>query len=350
MNRAAALIGIAIAMLCSACSQASAPLPNAAIAAAQQGLLDSGSTHWRTLPSTNCLNFGVASDGVSALWVPAACFERFEYRHRFIIRIGLDGTQHRFMTPTAESCPGGPALGPNGNIWFAEGCVGKIAEIAVPSGPITEFPLTSSKEAPWCVTAGADGNVWYGATNRRGTAAVIGRMTTTGSFVEFPLTLTQVVTAITRGPDGNVWFVGETYNANTQSYEGHVGKVTPGGAITEYSIPSSNGGYPGGIIAGPDGNLWVAATNGIQPASEIVKVTTAGQMTEYAAVDSGSIALGGPRSLYFSAGDLGQITVGGTITMHAHKGVYVDHLTQGPDGNEWLIQQGGNGAVNVYIP
>lgn len=58
---------------------------------------------------------------------------------------------------------------------------------------------------------------------------------------------------IAAGPDGNLWF--------TEFNGARIGKITPGGAITEYPIPRSpqdQGSQPGvtGIGAGPDGNLW----------------------------------------------------------------------------------------------
>jgi virginiamycin B lyase len=39
-----------------------------------------------------------------------------------------------------------------------------------------------------------------------------------------------------------------------------VGKVTPSGVVTEYSMPTANSG-PTGIAAGADGNIWFAEYN-----------------------------------------------------------------------------------------
>ena len=35
----------------------------------------------------------------------------------------------------------------------------------------------------------------------------------------------------------------------------YIGRITPGGAITEFPLPSPGSG-PAGIAAGPDDNLW----------------------------------------------------------------------------------------------
>ena len=47
------------------------------------------------------------------------------------------------------------------------------------------------------------------------------------------------------GPDGNLWF----------TEIGHIGRLTPAGAVTEFALASSDS-KPGVIVAGPDGNLW----------------------------------------------------------------------------------------------
>ncbi|HEY5258929.1 MAG TPA: hypothetical protein VIJ12_11195 [Candidatus Baltobacteraceae bacterium] len=47
----------------------------------------------------------------------------------------------------------------------------------------------------------------------------IGKMTTTGSFVEYPTpTLNSEPGAIAAGPDGNLWFT---------EYRGKIGKIVP---------------------------------------------------------------------------------------------------------------------------
>ena len=52
---------------------------------------------------------------------------------------------------------------------------------------------------------------------------------------------------ITSGPDGNLWF--------WEVYANNIGRITTGGYITEFAIPTAGSG-PTGIATGPDGNLW----------------------------------------------------------------------------------------------
>ncbi len=49
---------------------------------------------------------------------------------------------------------------------------------------------------------------------------------------------------ITTGPDGNLWFTEQA---------GGIGRMTPKGSLTQYSIGGTN---PDGITVGPDTNLW----------------------------------------------------------------------------------------------
>jgi streptogramin lyase len=67
---------------------------------------------------------------------------------------------------------------------------------------------------------------------------------------------------IAAGPDGNMWF--------TERQSGKLGRITPAGTITEFSVDSASA--PNGIATGPDGNLWFAE----QLTSVIGKSTTSG--------------------------------------------------------------------------
>src|SRR3954447_26704076 len=82
----------------------------------------------------------------------------------------------------------------------------------------------------------------FGAGNR------IGRMSTAGVGVEFPIpTANSSPHGIAAGSDAALWFVESTGN--------NIGRITTAGAITEYPIPTSASG-PEGIALGPDGALW----------------------------------------------------------------------------------------------
>ena len=65
---------------------------------------------------------------------------------------------------------------------------------------------------------------------------------------EFPVT--NMPRHLTQGPDGNIWVA-----------EGNIAKITPAGAVTEFSPADISGAT--GITTGPDGNLWVTQNGGV---------------------------------------------------------------------------------------
>jgi streptogramin lyase len=85
-------------------------------------------------------------------------------------------------------------------------------------------------------------------------------------------------TSIAAGPDGNLWFI--------EPEEGRIGRITPAGVITEFSVT----GGPTDITAGPDGNLWFAEQGG----NRIGRITPLGVVTEFSA--SSTIVSAGPLS------------------------------------------------------
>jgi virginiamycin B lyase len=169
----------------------------------------------------------------------------------------------------------GPVLGPDGNVWFAIGSykslgIGRIT----PLGEISGFGgLSPQTRSVGPFTAGPDGNVWftlrgleeYDAQGKRvtsGYATAIGRVRPSGEVSTFgeclhtgpPYTGPNSIVA---GPDGNVWFTSHTTrslpNVGTPPA---IGRITPGGEITEYRAGMSYASSPDGIVAGPDGALW----------------------------------------------------------------------------------------------
>jgi virginiamycin B lyase len=95
------------------------------------------------------------------------------------------------------------------------------------------------------------------------------------------------------GPDGNLWF--------TENSAKKIGKITPSGTITEYTIPPDGGNiFPESIAVGPDGALWF--TTG----SELGRITTSGSLTtlpaEASLLGMYAIVTGPDGNLYYSGG------------------------------------------------
>jgi DNA-binding beta-propeller fold protein YncE len=157
----------------------------------------------------------------------------------------LTPTITEFPTPTASSGPSGITTGPDGNLWFAEQAVGKIAEINPTTHTITEFVVPSgSGSSPNGITAGPDGNLWF-------TEGVAGKIAMINPDTH---AITEYAAAdaggISAGPDGNLWFA--------EPDNGKIGMFNPAShVVTEYPIPYASS-RPIGITNGPDGNVWFA--------------------------------------------------------------------------------------------
>jgi streptogramin lyase len=142
---------------------------------------------------------------------------------------------------------------PDGTLWFSEPYGNKIGKIT-PGGAITEFALPCTRTIPafpenlvtarpTSITPGPDGNLWFTESE----CDRIGRMSPSGSLVEFPLTAGSTPVAITPGSDGNLWFL--EYGTNK------IGQMTPAGVMTELPLPAGPH-VPASLVAAPDGNLW----------------------------------------------------------------------------------------------
>ena len=141
---------------------------------------------------------------------------------------------------------------------------------AAASPPITEFTGVSD---PTALTAGPDGNVWFLDH------AAIGRITPAGQVTEFTVGLKpgSAPIALALGSDGNLWF---TDPGTTKA----IGRITPTGQITEFTAGLKAGGGPTELTAGPSGTLWF-----LDPMGKAVgRVTVAtGAITEFDYPDPG---------------------------------------------------------------
>ena len=207
---------------------------------------------------------------------------------------------------------------------------------------ISDFPVPDGNNAD-ALTAGPDGNVWFTEDQ----VNKIGRITPAGKITEF--TIFGDAYGITAGPDGNVWFT-EVDN---------IGKITPTGQITEFRIFRG----ANSITAGPDGNLWFTEDE----LDMIGRITPTGKITEFSLPltksqsgppngQSGpmSITAGPDGNLWFIEHDahmIGRITPTGKITAFqiSSTGVDLGTMTSGPDGNLWFTDSGSDGSAIVRM-
>jgi streptogramin lyase len=138
---------------------------------------------------------------------------------------------------------------------------------------------------PYAIAAGPDGNIWYSEQNG---SHGIGRVTPAGTFTEYSVMWSSL--GITAGPDGNVWFI---------QFSGPlvplVSRITSSGGITDFALSGGTG--PTDITNGPDGNLWVAEYD----TGSLARVAPAGVVTEFAVSSAPyGLAKGADGNLWFT--------------------------------------------------
>ncbi len=279
-----------------------------------------------------------------------------------------------YPVPVPASSPNGITSGPDGALWFAEGGANRIGRITT-AGVFTEFPLppwpspyslscqppvngaNPCTKGPVAITTGPDGALWFteavGAGNNIAMGA-IGRITLDGTITEYPVS--SPAYSIVTGPDGALWF-GEFSGGFSETAV--IGRITTGGAVTEYSPPPGSSSLgPFGITSGPDGALWFTEP---ERGGIIGRTTTAFVTTEYPLPSTGTpvnITSGPDGALWFTdqqGGAIWRITTAGDFTKYPlQNGPYA--ITTGPDGALWFTESGENnigrittdGAITEY--
>ena len=200
---------------------------------------------------------------------------------------------------------------------------------------ISEFStnLTASSQ-PHGITAGPDGNLWFAEFS----ASKIGRITPAGVITEFSIPSGALPWAIAAGPDGNLWF--------TEQTGGKIGRITTAGVITEFGAGITQPVTILGIAAGPDGNMWFTEYQ-----SRIGRITMAGVVSEFTAGLSPNTApqgiTAGPDgnmwfTEYANPGRIGRVTMAGAINefeIGITPGGGIEAITAGADGNVWFANQ-----------
>jgi virginiamycin B lyase len=192
------------------------------------------------------------------------------------------------------------------------GGIGRVT----PAGGLTTYPFSPQGSIPGAITAGLDGALWftYDDPDRLPGRSGVGRITTTGTIMTFPLPLTggTMPNHIITGPGGSLWFSERINDGDV------IANCTASGAITEFPLPTKTAIYVDALTAGPNGNLWYAENYGF---------TFHDQGTAF------NIGRFNP-----STGSMREFTVPGDI---------IESMIAGPDGNLWY---GSIDSVGRFTP
>ncbi|MBV8654856.1 MAG: hypothetical protein JO160_02355 [Candidatus Eremiobacteraeota bacterium] len=251
--------------------------------------------------------------------------------------IGGDGTIRQFFIPTRGGEPEGIVAGGDGSMYFAEhmgpNYATHVATIAS-DGHVTEY--NDSNLMPIGVAAGPNGSMWF--TQGCAGLAVLSH----GKVTQYPISgITGESPAIVRAPDGSMWF--------SEDGTARIGRVGPEGQLRTYTglmYESKYNDIPNGVTAGPDGNLWwtalasnaIWATNLHGRVVHVYTVPTAGSQPW-------GIATGRDGALWFTeaAGDkIGRVTTAGAFSEYPLPTPYAhpQGIARNRDGSLWFVESG----------
>ncbi len=233
-------------------------------------------------------------------------------------------------------------------LWFTEEAADKIGELDE-TAKISEFPIPTPGAKPLSITLAQDGYLWFTEYG----AAQVGRVAPNGqAFVECKLPTqsgkTPTPYGIVAGPDGNLWVTDPATNG--------LWRVTTSCGVTFFPLASANAG-PESITVGPNGALWFTEAN-VDKIGEIVPSQAAGtsplEFSVTAGAGLGVIVSGNDNALWFTethADKLGRmLTTGQLASSIALTGVAAPYgLVLSPDGNFYVGDQTGSKIAQVIV-
>ena len=244
------------------------------------------------------------------------------------------------------AAPNSITLGPDGNVWFTEPTPGEFddGEIGVmtPTGTLKQYSTGIFEESTVGITAGFDGNLWFGASND---VAITSINPTAGHQSSYTYTVTSAgdPSGITADANGNLWFAQPSAN--------QVGELKPSSDdTTEYKIPSSYDD-PLGIALGPDGNLWFTEEGEFGSGTGIGWINPSNGTIGEQAIPTNSNPFGivydsADGNLWFTEEESDEIgRINPTTKAVSHYNVPTtsaepEAITVDPSGNIWFIEVG----------
>ncbi|MBC5815380.1 MAG: Virginiamycin B lyase [Candidatus Eremiobacteraeota bacterium] len=250
------------------------------------------------------------------------------------------------VVPSAASAPTTITRGSDGNLWFTERALNKVAKVVIGSSvTITEPLQLSAASSPTSITNGPDTNLWVAETGSDKIAKV---SPSSGALLaEFALAPGANPQQIISGPNGSLWFT----EAGRGGTPNRIGAITVAGVLSEFNIPTANAGLSS-IAVGADGALWFTEST----VSKIGRITAGGAVTaemptQTPAAGPFQIALGPDGAMWFteSAVDrLGRVATSGAPTDIALPGTQsVTGFTIGNDNNFYIADPTANSIAQV---
>jgi virginiamycin B lyase len=242
--------------------------------------------------------------------------------------------------------------GPDGALWFTELGVNRVDPNdgrdfigrITPDGRVTEFPLPPMSALPgqpitpvqpFGITLGSDNNLYFTMTN----ISAVGRISAGGAISIFSIPSGATPGLIAGGPDQAVWF--------TEPEVNRIGRLDFAGRFSEFTLPTANS-LPTGITTGADGAIWFTEPG----TNRIGRVAVAGvAISEFNVptpnADPTDITLAPDGSLWFTetvGNQIGRISNGSVVTEFflPVANSQPSAITNAPDGNLYFIEKNTN--------
>lgn len=238
----------------------------------------------------------------------------------------------------------GIALASPGTIYVTQSLSNAVVKLV--GGTATVLTIPSPSRNPGFIVHGSDNAVWFAdqSTGPPIIMARIARLDMADAFQQFdvPFPMNAEPFGMTLGPDGNVWF--------TEFYEGRIGRVTPQGVFSDFSL-GAGVHRPSGLAFGPDGNIWVVESAGLT----IERVSPSGALLDTFSLSTMlpfHITAGPDGAMWFvdAQNQIGRIDMSGNIKtwqlpcLIPNVGDFCGpgyfegdtDIVAGPDGNLWF--------------
>jgi virginiamycin B lyase len=177
------------------------------------------------------------ASGFGGLWA----IDQDEYAY-YMLAITTQGKIHGFKLAYGYKGASLASAG-DGTIWFTDNGTNSIAHMTTP-GKIKEYSIPTQNAGPEGICQASNGKIWFVENS----ANKIASMTPSGTFKEYTIpTAESGASGIVEGPDGALWF--------TESI-GQIGRMTTSGAFIELPVKAKYYAYPGEITVGSDKNIW----------------------------------------------------------------------------------------------
>ena len=267
----------------------------------------------------------VDRDGSSA-WVLGTGTDR-------VVHVMPDGGATAYPLPTSEL---GLQLSQaaDGTVWVPEQYRDAVVAIAA-DGSVRECKLPARSHQATATAAGGDESVWVAA------GQAIDRFAD-GRSTAYPIGVPGAQAAeVIADAAGGAWF--------TMNGDPELGHVTAAGMVSRRPIGGS--GTNLGLLAAPDGAVWVADFGG----DRVVRVSSDGAVTAFAAAAGAkpqSFGLGPGGVVWVTESGIDRIgrVRGGGVDAAIPTGQWPDHMAVTPDGWAWFTEYYGDRLGRVRLP